>query len=204
MVGAVRASRPAAGVSHGRRAVRRAPGLLAHALVTSAAGRRRPLADDLLRTARGIWSAAHRREAPHVGAATDADGDLLDVMSMDASARADPVATRPRTGRAVEPAHASSGSTGRRGRTAEQLVAAAVLPRRGYPGLERAGPIGGVRRHRAAASSSVRLDTAVSEIAALDPNYITWLRTASTRISRPGVSVDPARARSIGCCGTRC
>jgi hypothetical protein len=41
----------------------------------------------LLRTARTHWS-AQVPNAPHVGRSADADGDLLDVMSMDASARA--------------------------------------------------------------------------------------------------------------------
>jgi hypothetical protein len=132
---------------------------------------------NLLRTARSIWS-AQINAAPHVGRSADTDGDLLDVMSMDASARA--IRLRRVLGQSAQwNLLTFFGIEWAGWANAEQAIAQAVLAAAGLPGLD------------ARVLSAVFADTAprfrfgfvsdkpVSETTSLDPNYITWLRTAT-------------------------
>ncbi len=133
---------------------------------------------DLLRTGRSVWS-AQVNAAPHVGRSSDADGDLLDVMSMDASARA--IRLRRLLGQDAQANLMTMFGIAWAGwQNVEVAIAQAVLTAAGLPGLN------------AAILSAVFSDTALkflygfvsdtplSETAALGPNYITWLRTATT------------------------
>ncbi len=131
----------------------------------------------ILRTARGLWTLA-TAQAPHIGRTNDADADLLDVMSMDASARA--IRLRRVLGQDAQWNLLTFLGIDWSGWSAtEQSVAAAVLASAGMPGLT-ARILSAVF-----ADSAPRFrygfvaDGPLSEQATLDPNYITWIRTAS-------------------------
>lgn len=131
----------------------------------------------LLRTARGIW-AQQIGAAPHVGRGADPDADLLDVMSMDASARA--IRLRRVLGQDAQWNLLQFLGVDWAGWSdVARANAASVLLSAGLPGLD------------ARVLSAVFADTAprflfgfvsdapLSETAALDPNYIAWIRNAS-------------------------
>ena len=177
MVGAVRA-RAAAGVSGGNvpYGVLPVSSLTRWGTVQEGITAQLPT---ILRTARGIWS-AEVGAAPHVGRTTDADGDLLDVMSMDASARA--VRLRRLLGQDAQWNLLTFFGIDWTGwSNVEQLIASGVLASIGYPGLANAKILSAVFADTAPKFLfNFVSDTPVSEKSALDPNYITWLRTSTT------------------------
>ncbi len=131
----------------------------------------------LLRTARSIWE-AQVGAVPHVGRTADADADLVDVMSMDASARA--FRMRKMLGETAQwNLLGFLGIDWTAWSDAQKAIGAAVLASVGVP--LGAAPI--LRAVFADTAPKFRYgfasDNPISETDALDPNYITWVRQAS-------------------------
>jgi hypothetical protein len=131
----------------------------------------------VLRTAQSIWI-QKVAAAPHIGRSTDADGDLLDIMSMDASARA--IRLRKVLGADAQWNLLTFLGTEWSGwSTSQRALAATVLGPAGFAGLD--APIVSA----VLADDAPRFkfgfvtDTPVSQSDALNPNYITWIRNAS-------------------------
>ena len=151
------------------------------------ADKAQPIATQLpqiLRAGRTLWS-AQMNAAPHIGRTADADADLIDVMSMDASARVLRV-------RRVLGENAQWNLLTLLGidwtgwSNAERAIGAAVLGAAGLS-LTAAPVLSAVFADPAALFAyGFASDSPLSETAGLDPNYITWLRTASIDTLRTG------------------
>jgi hypothetical protein len=131
----------------------------------------------ILRAGRTLWS-GQMAAAPHIGRSGDADADLVDVMSMDASARL--IRMRRVLGESAQwNLLTMLGIEWGGWSNSEQAIASAVLGAAGInpftaPAMRAVfADSTGVFAHGFAA------DGALSESAALDPNYIAWLQAAS-------------------------
>lgn len=131
----------------------------------------------LLRAWRVIWD-SNISAAPHIGRSTDSDADLVDVLSMDASARA--IRLRRVLGQEVQVnLLAMLGIDGASWADLDRAIAVAVLAAAGLPNLD-ARVLSAVFADTAQRfAHGFVTETPVSESQGLNPNYITWIRNAS-------------------------